>query len=166
LRRRALEGERGSRRHPPNVTRVVRRVCLPIILTGFTAYHLGIISALAFSTDYSGLYAAGSFGGSVSLYQEDHDGSVGHLDGVEPGGITQVSPLEVLWILVTLISYNFTRYPLITYSYLLAGQMSSRSTMYATPRLQSTSCRGQGTRINGYCSTSILGADTWGQEMK
>jgi len=52
--------------------------------------QVGIISALAFSTDYSGLYAAGSFSGSVSLYQEDHDGSVGHIDGIEPGGVTQV----------------------------------------------------------------------------
>jgi hypothetical protein len=52
--------------------------------------EVGIISALAFSTDYSGLYAAGSFSGAVSLYQEDHDGSVGHIDGIEPGGVTQV----------------------------------------------------------------------------
>jgi hypothetical protein len=51
---------------------------------------VGIISALACSTDYSGLYAAGSFSGSVSLYQEDHDGAVGHIDGIEPGGVTQV----------------------------------------------------------------------------
>lgn len=52
---------------------------------------LGIISALAFSTDYSGLYAAGSFSGSVSLYSEDESGTVGHLEGVEGGGVTQVS---------------------------------------------------------------------------
>lgn len=37
------------------------------------------------------MYAAGSFGGSVSLYSEDESGTVGHLEGVEGGGVTQVS---------------------------------------------------------------------------
>jgi hypothetical protein len=39
------------------------------------------------------MYAAGSFGGSVSLYSEDESGTVGHLEGVEGGGVTQVSDL-------------------------------------------------------------------------
>lgn len=64
----------------------------PFLVVGI-ADPQGIISALAFSTDYSGLYAAGSFGGSVSLYQEDHDGSVGHLQGIVGSGVTQVSTL-------------------------------------------------------------------------
>ncbi len=51
----------------------------------------GIISALAFRTDQSGTYAAGSFDGSVCLYAEDTPGSTGYLDGVEGGGVTQVS---------------------------------------------------------------------------
>ncbi|CAD6582384.1 MAG: hypothetical protein TREMPRED_003271 [Tremellales sp. Tagirdzhanova-0007] len=43
----------------------------------------GIISALAFSPDYSGLYAAGSFSGTVSLYTEDTGATpVQHIDGV------------------------------------------------------------------------------------
>ena len=51
----------------------------------------GIISALAFATDYSGTFAAGSFRGSVSLYSEDTGvNAVGHLDGVNGGGVTQV----------------------------------------------------------------------------
>jgi hypothetical protein len=70
---------------------VVRKV-RPFARFSARADGVGIISALAFSTDYSGLYAAGSFSGSVSLYQEDHDGPVGHLDGIEPGGVTQVCP--------------------------------------------------------------------------
>ncbi|KAL7418614.1 hypothetical protein Q5752_007072 [Cryptotrichosporon argae] len=50
----------------------------------------GIISALAFATDYSGAFAAGSFAGSVSVY--DADGSAAlHLDGVPGGGVTQVA---------------------------------------------------------------------------
>jgi len=70
---------------------VVRKV-RPFARFSARADGVGIISALAFSTDYSGLYAAGSFSGSVSLYQEDHDGPVGHLDGIESGGVTQVCP--------------------------------------------------------------------------
>jgi WD40 repeat protein len=50
----------------------------------------GIISAIAFSTDYSGLYAAGSYSGSVGLYDEDSERSVGFLEGIHQGGVTQV----------------------------------------------------------------------------
>ena len=54
-------------------------------------FHSGIISALAFSPDYSGLYAAGSFSGTVSLYTEDTGATpVQHIDGVTGGGVTQV----------------------------------------------------------------------------
>ncbi|WVQ84161.1 hypothetical protein IAT38_006308 [Cryptococcus sp. DSM 104549] len=52
----------------------------------------GIISALAFASDYSGTFAAGSYSGSVSLYSED-TGAVpmAHLEGVVGGGVTQVA---------------------------------------------------------------------------
>jgi hypothetical protein len=82
---------RGSRPHQQSGIRVVRKAS-PAACPRLQADKVGIISALAFSTDYSGLYAAGSFSGSVSLYQEDHDGPVGHLDGIEAGGVTQVCP--------------------------------------------------------------------------
>lgn len=52
----------------------------------------GIISTLAFCPDYSGLFAAGSFSGTVSLYSEDTGGTpVQHLKGVIGGGVTQVA---------------------------------------------------------------------------
>ncbi|KAL1408959.1 hypothetical protein Q8F55_005773 [Vanrija albida] len=57
----------------------------------------GIISALAFSQHSVGSYAAGSFGGSVVLYDEDTGvRAAGHLDGVEGGGVTQLAyhPLD------------------------------------------------------------------------
>ncbi|ODO09066.1 hypothetical protein I350_02665 [Cryptococcus amylolentus CBS 6273] len=50
----------------------------------------GIISALSFNPDGSGLFAAGSYDGSVALYQEDGREAVGWLDGVEGGGVTQL----------------------------------------------------------------------------
>lgn len=81
---------RESKHLQQSVIRVVRKVCILERVVEQVLMEVGIISALAFSTDYSGLYAAGSFSGSVSLYLEDHDGSVGHLDGIEPGGVTQV----------------------------------------------------------------------------
>lgn len=51
----------------------------------------GIISSIAFTTDYSGVYAAGSFAGQVSVYQEDAKGAMMHLEGVVGGGVTQAS---------------------------------------------------------------------------
>ncbi|ORY27763.1 hypothetical protein BCR39DRAFT_537048 [Naematelia encephala] len=52
----------------------------------------GIISTLAFCPDYSGLFAAGSFAGNVSLYSEDTGSTaVAHLEGIKGGGVTQVA---------------------------------------------------------------------------
>ena len=52
----------------------------------------GIISSLAFALDGKGAYAAGTFDGSVSVYSEDMGGTATvHLEGVEKGGVTQVS---------------------------------------------------------------------------
>ncbi|WVF69918.1 hypothetical protein IAT40_004702 [Kwoniella sp. CBS 6097] len=52
----------------------------------------GIISALAFCTDYSGTFAAGSFSGSVALYSEDTSSSpLAHVDGIKGGGVTQIA---------------------------------------------------------------------------
>ena len=52
----------------------------------------GIMSSIAFSTDYSGTYAAGSFSGSVAIYSEDTAATaVSHLDGVHPGGVTHLA---------------------------------------------------------------------------
>lgn len=51
----------------------------------------GIISALAFSQHMPGAFAAGSFSGSVVLYDEDTGNrAAGHLYGVEGGGVTQL----------------------------------------------------------------------------
>ena len=51
---------------------------------------LGLISALAFAPDWSGLYAAGSYSGAIALYTEDTGVQAqGWLEGV-PGGVTQV----------------------------------------------------------------------------
>ena len=53
---------------------------------------LGIISSIVFCTDYSGTYAAGSFSGSAAIYSEDTAATaVAHLDGVHPGGVTQLA---------------------------------------------------------------------------
>ncbi|CAE6452891.1 unnamed protein product [Rhizoctonia solani] len=50
----------------------------------------GIISSLAFAPDWSGIYAAGSFGGSVALYTEDTGVQVQTwLEGTE-GSVTQI----------------------------------------------------------------------------
>ncbi|CAE6360885.1 unnamed protein product [Rhizoctonia solani] len=50
----------------------------------------GIISSLAFAPDWSGIYAAGSFGGSIALYTEDTGAQTqSWLEGAE-GGITQI----------------------------------------------------------------------------
>ena len=56
----------------------------------------GLISALAFSAHYVGSYAAGSFVGSVVLYDEDTAGATGILEGVQGGGVTQLGyhPLD------------------------------------------------------------------------
>ncbi|KAK4689831.1 telomerase Cajal body protein 1, partial [Tremellales sp. Uapishka_1] len=52
----------------------------------------GIISALAFSPDHSGTFAAGSFAGSVSLYSEDTGSNpLQHLEGISGGGVTQLA---------------------------------------------------------------------------
>ncbi|OCF40921.1 hypothetical protein I317_05280 [Kwoniella heveanensis CBS 569] len=52
----------------------------------------GIISAIAFCTDYSGTFAAGSFSGSVALYSEDTGSTpLAHVDGVKGGGVTQIA---------------------------------------------------------------------------
>ncbi|RXK39047.1 hypothetical protein M231_03671 [Tremella mesenterica] len=51
----------------------------------------GIISALGFSYDYSGVYSAGSYDGTVSIYDEDINTPVLHLEGVEGGGVTQTT---------------------------------------------------------------------------
>ena len=61
------------------------------VTSGLIEAGLGIISTLAFCPDYSGLFAAGSFSGTVSLYSEDTGGTpVQHLKGVIGGGVTQV----------------------------------------------------------------------------
>jgi hypothetical protein len=62
----------------------------------------GIISALAFSAHYPGSYAAGSFVGSVVLYDEDTTGATGVLEGVVGGGVTQIAyhPLDPYVIFV------------------------------------------------------------------
>ncbi|KAF8679522.1 Peptidyl-prolyl cis-trans isomerase [Rhizoctonia solani] len=50
----------------------------------------GIISSLAFAPDWSGTYAAGSFGGVIGLFTEDTGGQVQNwLEGTE-GGVTQI----------------------------------------------------------------------------
>ncbi|KAJ1300575.1 hypothetical protein OPQ81_002229 [Rhizoctonia solani] len=50
----------------------------------------GIISSLAFAPDWSGTYAAGSFGGAIAIYTEDTGTQVQNwLDGIE-GGVTQI----------------------------------------------------------------------------
>ncbi|KAF8596604.1 WD40 repeat-like protein [Ceratobasidium sp. AG-I] len=50
----------------------------------------GLISALAFAPDWSGLYAAGSYSGAIALYTEDTGMQAqGWLEGV-PGGVTQI----------------------------------------------------------------------------
>ncbi|CAE6421920.1 unnamed protein product [Rhizoctonia solani] len=50
----------------------------------------GIISSLAFAPDWSGTYAAGSFGGAIALYTEDTGAQAqSWLEGSE-GGITQI----------------------------------------------------------------------------
>lgn len=56
----------------------------------------GLISALAFSTHRVGSFAAGSFSGSVALYDEDTGQATGHVEGVEGSGVTQVEyhPLD------------------------------------------------------------------------
>jgi hypothetical protein len=72
---------------------MVNEVCAEPAITGKYSVidDAGIISALAFTPDYSGTYAAGTFSGSVSLYSEDMGGTAsGHLEGVSPGGVTQV----------------------------------------------------------------------------
>lgn len=70
----------------------------------------GIISALAFSSDQSGSFAAGTYSGSVCLYDEDSSGQIGHLDGIHPGGVTQVNLRLLLsssWVL-----FHVTSFPL------------------------------------------------------
>lgn len=57
----------------------------------------GIISAISFSQHNVGTYAAGSFNGSVVLYDEDTGArATAHLDGVQGGGVTQLAyhPLD------------------------------------------------------------------------
>lgn len=49
----------------------------------------GIISTIAFAPDWSGLYAAGSFGGTVGLYAESAPGCIAVLGG-HTGGVTQL----------------------------------------------------------------------------
>lgn len=49
------------------------------------------MSALAFSPHQAGTYAAGTFSGSVCLYDEDSSGVLAHLEGVEGGGVTQLA---------------------------------------------------------------------------
>jgi hypothetical protein len=52
--------------------------------------YSGIMSALAFAPNWSGLYAAGSYSGGIAMYTEDTGAQVqGWLEGVE-GGVTQV----------------------------------------------------------------------------
>jgi WD40 repeat protein len=56
----------------------------------------GIISALAFSPHQISTFAAGSFAGSVVLYDEDTGSASAHVEGVEGGGVTQIAfhPLD------------------------------------------------------------------------
>lgn len=63
-----------------------------------TLLTAGIISALAFNPHNPGSFAAGSFAGSVVLYDEDTgERAAAHVEGVEGGGVTQIAfhPLEV-----------------------------------------------------------------------
>ncbi|BEI80549.1 hypothetical protein CcaverHIS002_0110780 [Cutaneotrichosporon cavernicola] len=55
----------------------------------------GIISALAFSAHHP-TFAAGSFAGSVVLYDEDTRSAIAHVEGVEGGGVIQIAfhPLD------------------------------------------------------------------------
>jgi WD40 repeat protein len=50
----------------------------------------GIISCFAFAPDYSGLYAAGSFSGTIGLYTEASDALIAELRG-HTGGVTQLA---------------------------------------------------------------------------
>lgn len=57
----------------------------------------GIISALAFNPHSPGAYAAGSFAGSVVLYDEDTgERAAAHVEGIDGGGVTQIAfhPLD------------------------------------------------------------------------
>ena len=59
----------------------------------------GIISSIAFSPDYSGVFAAGSFSGSVSLYSEDTGGiPIQHIGGIVGGGVTQVNMVAIFQV--------------------------------------------------------------------
>ncbi|KAG8684360.1 hypothetical protein FRC09_015440, partial [Ceratobasidium sp. 395] len=50
----------------------------------------GIVSALGFAPDWSGLYAAGSYSGGIAMYTEETGAQAqGWLEGVE-GGVTQI----------------------------------------------------------------------------
>lgn len=68
----------------------------------------GIISSLAFSPDYSGLYAAGTFSSYLVLYDENSPGQIiQHMEGVE-GPITQVNEV-ILWKFMSFTLHHFDR---------------------------------------------------------
>lgn len=122
----------------------------------------GIISALSFSTDYSGLYAAGSFGGSVSLYSEDESGAVGHLDGIEGGGVTQVRPgCPNMLDLADIDSSHSTLLPQITFSSPRADLPYCRYSTFEILLNLSILSLVQRAQTSAWLSTWIRGAGGW-----
>ncbi|ORX34502.1 WD40-repeat-containing domain protein [Kockovaella imperatae] len=62
----------------------------------------GLVSALAFAPDYSGIFAAGDYNGAVALYSEGSAAPIQHVDGVVGGGVTQIAfnPIRPTMMLV------------------------------------------------------------------
>lgn len=94
------------------VVRMGKKVPSPLVLSFANEsrrdrLNAGIISALAFSPNGSGLLAAGSFSGSIGLYDTSagHDNLVSLLWSDDQAGITQVShiPLSILSQLISIL---------------------------------------------------------------
>jgi hypothetical protein len=122
----------------------------------------GIISAIGFCSDYSGLYAAGSFSGSVGLYDEDVDRVVGFLDNVHPGGVTQVGRCSG-WSLTAALMVGsrsrFTLYRLLRSLWDLGDLPRYRCMIREIRRSLLESWNGQERPIKGCNLVSIHGAD-------
>lgn len=93
------EMERGYPQSPPRKARMGSRVCAAACDSSELSPQRpfsGIISALAFCSDYSGVYAAGTYSStSSSIALFDPDVGTGssptmYLEGVIPGGVTQI----------------------------------------------------------------------------
>lgn len=93
------EMERGYRQSPPRKARTGSRVCTAACHPSTRSPQRpfsGIISALAFCSDYSGVYAAGTYSSttsSVALFDPDvgtGSSPTMYLEGVIPGGVTQI----------------------------------------------------------------------------